>query len=154
MSDKKPLESFGRGGRGAMLLAALKNQPRRPGQTSAPSQEPSISSSSNTDQSSEPKVLGRGAFLEKLISQGRGRASLPPSVSDPFRPVGRGRGLALTSLLADASSKSVTPVTPICPPQENQPPISPPTSELKELSIGEYRGSSGRKINLEVNYVF
>ncbi|CAL1300079.1 unnamed protein product [Larinioides sclopetarius] len=157
MADKTPLESFGRGGRGALLLAALQNQPRRPGQSPPASEKSAASSSSTSDQPGEPKALGRGAFLQSLLSQGRGRGIPQSSGPEPPRPIGRGRGLALSSVLTEASSKSKPeiPATPSSTSAEPQPTsVTPPTSELEELSIGEYKGSHGKATNLEVNYIY
>lgn len=161
--DKTPLPGFGRGGRGAALLAALQNQPRRPGQTSQPPPA--------TEAPEEPKPLGRGAFLQSLL-QGRGRA-IPPTVSaqptpvashpDPPRPLGRGRGLILSSILSESvkSPPSVTP-TPLSPRAaspassiaDSSTSYSAPVAELEELDIGTYRGESGQRLPLEVNYVY
>ncbi|XP_015904269.2 piwi-like protein Ago3 [Parasteatoda tepidariorum] len=193
MSDNnKPPEGYGRGGRGAILLAALKNQPRRPGQP--PSSEPQASSASETTPE-QPQLptppMGRGAFLQSLLAQGRGRAVVsvptpavpqataqiePTSVIDPVRPIGRGRGLLLSSILSESSSKQSSPspseasyavspvssvpekVSPVSPiPRKVSPvdtgKVSPPTSELEELTIGQYKGTSGTPLRMEVNYV-
>lgn len=160
--DRTPLPGFGRGGRGAALLAALQNQPRRPGE--APTSPPPPV----TECISEPKPLGRGALLQSLL-QGRGRA-IPPTVTpqpqqvpDPPRLLGRGRGLILSSILSEPSSvrspPSVTP-TPLSPRAASpassiaDSSTSAPVAELEELDIGKYRGESGQRLPLEVNYVY
>ncbi|GFQ87053.1 hypothetical protein TNCT_471201 [Trichonephila clavata] len=155
MSDKKPPEAIGRGGRGAALLAALQNKPRRPGQSSPPSEQ---SSASSTDQ---PKVLGRGAILQTLLSQGRGRGLLQQS--DPLPQIGRGRGRGLMDILSEARTKLATPscaspeattnVSPCESPVSSEEPSVSPTSELKKLSITKQTEMSGVTTSLEVNYV-
>ncbi|PRD22810.1 UNVERIFIED_CONTAM: Piwi-like protein [Trichonephila clavipes] len=165
MSDKKPPEAIGRGGRGAALLAALQNKPRRPGQSSPPSEQLTASS---TDQ---PKVFGRGALLQTLLSQGRGRGSLQQS--DPPPQIGRGRGRGLMNILSEArtriqpsSSASLEVTTKVSPsespvsskepsesPVSSKEPSVSPTSELKKLSIKKQTGTSGVPTSLEVNYV-
>lgn len=166
MSDKPP-EGLGRGGRGALLLAALKNQPRRPGQgTAASTSEPPSS-----DPSTEQKPLGRGAFLQSVLSQARGRGIPLVEETEPRKVVGRGRGLALSSILSGAgrglpkpegiSSEAVSPTSPVTskeqPPSEicSSSPQSPSSlpSKFEELSIGKYSGTSGAILKLEVNYV-
>ncbi|GFS54318.1 piwi-like protein 2 [Nephila pilipes] len=158
MSEEKPPAVIGRGGRGAMLLAALQNQPRRPGQSAVPA-----------DESSQPKILGRGSVLS-LLAQGRGRGILQqpspdPIVSDPPQRVGRGRGLALLNILSEARAK---PATSSCAPPVERSETSPsepyvpslereslvlPTSEFEKLSINKQKGTTGEPISLEVNYV-
>lgn len=148
MSDKP--EGIGRGGRGALLLAALGNKPRRPGEGSKES----------TEQSSEQRPLGRGAFLQSILSQGRGRAT--PVVQQqteppPIRFVGRGRGLTLSSL-GETSSRAapsidvpkqqispepaVKPASPVqqAPREIVKPSTSPSSleSKVEELSIGTF----------------
>ncbi|XP_054711719.1 piwi-like protein Ago3 [Uloborus diversus] len=161
MADK-PLEGFGRGGRGALLLAALKNQPRRPGETS-----PTTEASSTTETPAEPKPLGRGAFLQSLISQSRGKvvpAQEQPKVEPEVPKIaGRGRGLGLSSILgrgtprvqehetSTASSTSAVPTAPVPPTPAASDDV--PVSEMQELTIGKYRGTSGTPLGLEVNYV-
>lgn len=143
-------------------MAALQNQPRRPGQTSPPPQV--------TESAPEPKPLGRGSLLQSLLA-GRGRAltatvfpSVSPQVPEPPRPMGRGRGLIFSSL--PESAKSSPPLTPsppsgpLSPRPESSASIadssdrhSPPVQELEELAIEKYRGESGQRVPLEVNYV-
>ncbi|XP_055936429.1 piwi-like protein Ago3 [Argiope bruennichi] len=151
MADKNPLESFGRGGRGALLLAALQNQPRRPGQSPPSSEE---SSPSTTDPPGELKPFGRGALLQSLI-QARGRGIPQTSVPDLPRPVGRGRGLASILLETDSKSKSESHATStdISAGSESTS-VTPPTSEFERLAVGNYKGTYGDSLNLEVNYVY
>lgn len=198
MSDNKPPEGYGRGGRGAILLAALKNQPRRPGQPPSGETPASSVNEPTTEQPQvQPPAMGRGAFLQSLLAQGRGRGilavSTPAPVSttpevpaqteqtstiDPVRPIGRGRGLALSSILSESSSKKSSPpptetsrtmspvtslpgkVSPVSSVPGKVSPVSsvtgkvsPPTEEFEELTIGQYKGTSGTPLRMEVNYV-
>lgn len=161
MADKPP-EGLGRGGRGALLLAALKNQPRRPGQIDSGSTE-------STESPAEPPVpvpaLGRGALL-KVLAQSRGRAIPVVEESEPPqpKPVGRGRGLALSSILSSAG-RGILPKTGTAEHASTSSPVpaetttpSPPspsslTSKIEELCIGKYSGTSGSELKVEVNYV-
>lgn len=168
MADKPP-EGLGRGGRGALLLAALKNQPRRPGQID------SGSSSSETSRSApsaeerhvvEPPALGRGALL-KAFAQSRGRPIVKQEEPEP-KPVvvARGRALALSGILTGTgrglpktetsvpkteASETTTPSPEALAPSPPLP--SSVTSKFEELSIGKYSGTSGSQLKVEVNYV-
>ncbi|XP_035226356.1 piwi-like protein Ago3 [Stegodyphus dumicola] len=122
------MEGIGRGGRGALLLAALKNQPRRPGQTS---ESDASADSTSSEQSSEPKPLGRGAFLKSLLQTGRGRAVPSAEESEIRRPVGRGRGLILSTVSSDARESPDVPSTSSSSPSQ----YSPPSSDFQNLSL-------------------
>ncbi|KAG8178643.1 hypothetical protein JTE90_010554 [Oedothorax gibbosus] len=197
MSDN-PTPGFGRGGRGAALLLALQNQPRRPGQTSPPAT--TAQAPQKEPEPEQPKPLGRGAFIQSLLG-GRGRAIHPTVTSPPPQQVahapdpplimGRGRGLALSSLLASKEPSPVQPTSQVTSPVQStsqvtspvqstsqltspvqstsqitspvpfqrsvtpsERSVSPPVSELEQLDIGKYRGESGQRLNLEVNYVY
>lgn len=142
------LNGLGRGGRGARLLAALslQNRPRRPGE--------------NIEDASAPEtvpapVLGRGAFLKQLAEfRGRGAPISVPEASIP-KVIGRGRGLGLTGV----SSRGTEAKTECEPAALIERPSTPPTSlsevssKFEELIIGNYSGTSGKQINIEVNYV-
>lgn len=209
-------ESFvgcGRGGRGALLLAALQKQARRPGSDGSQQAPPTAdspdsgrgsgASSSSPDSGrssgaslspaaespgvSPVPMMGRGAILGSMMARqmtpspsglpseqaaaktgaqqitGRG-AALGRSVMQA--PVGR--GMAAARLPAGGQMPSTSAQQPRAAPQKQAPPsravvpstsaaaqarVEPLVAEMSELCVKQFRGTAGKPVPLEVNYV-
>ncbi|KAG0411858.1 hypothetical protein HPB47_010996 [Ixodes persulcatus] len=170
----------GRGGRGALLRAALQKQTRRPGtagsgdssgDATSPSEESrpasglalpsgtstSVSSPSGPSPSPAPPVgAGRGALLERLMLQSRASTSSSSSgeAPSPTAPLSSKPGASCP----DSSPPTAAvgrPEEPTAPPPMAAPPspLEPPVEEMQELTVRQYRGKAGKPVSVEVNYV-
>lgn len=209
-NEDEPFVGCGRGGRGALLLAALQKQSRRPGSDGATEAAPqadspdsghgSGASSSSPDSGrssgislsptldspgvSPVPVMGRGAILGSMMArqltpspseQAGARAGAHPMAgrgaalgrSVMHTPLGRGMAAALlppgVQQMPAATAQQPQAVPPhavppqaraAAPPQARATPsVEPLVAEMAELCVKQFRGSAGKPVPLEVNYV-
>ncbi|KAL1438066.1 hypothetical protein MTO96_010408 [Rhipicephalus appendiculatus] len=209
-------ESFvgcGRGGRGALLMAALQKQARRPGSDSAEQAPPtadspdsgrgSSASSSSPDSGrssgaslspttespgvSPVPTMGRGAILGSMMARQMTPSPLglpaeqaaartgAPQITGRGAALGRsvmqapvGRGMAAARLPAGGQMPSTSAQPPRAAPQARAPPpqavvpstsaaaearVEPLVAEMSELRVKQFKGTAGKPVPLEVNYV-